>query len=135
MAWKESRLYSIFKFKCPRCHEGDMFTPGTLFNPAKFSKMYPKCSCCGQSFEPEPGYYFGAMFVSYAINTALFVAVWVALNVILGDYSITTMVVTIVIMAILFLSLIFRLSRSIWINIFIGYEGPCDQIPKKQGFK
>lgn len=44
-----------------------MFPEGTLFS-TKFMKMNEKCFCCGQSFMPEPGYYFGAMFVSYGLN-------------------------------------------------------------------
>src|SRR5690554_7655593 len=73
---KGSKIYSIVTCRCPKCHEGKMF-PGMLFHPNKFSKMHDYCQVCGQSFEPEPGFYFGSMFVSYAINMAIFLAFWI----------------------------------------------------------
>jgi uncharacterized protein (DUF983 family) len=135
MARKESVLRSIFTFSCPRCHDGRMFPEGTLFKVRKFAIMHKSCPCCGQSFEPEPGYYFGAMFVSYAINTALFVTVWVALTFLVEEVTVVMMVASLLFISIFFLPVIFRLSRALWIHIFIRYEGPCDQIPKKEGFR
>lgn len=37
--------------------------------------MYAACPNCHVSLEPEPGFYFGAMFVSYAFTVAILVAV------------------------------------------------------------
>ena len=124
---KKSFLKSIFHFKCPRCHEGDMFLKGQFFNPAKFSIMNKNCGHCGQSFEPEPGYYFGAMFISYGINTALFISVWVALYLIKEDYSLTLLLTLLGVAAIVFLPFIYRISRSIWIAIFIPFEGEFEK--------
>ena len=69
---KGSKIYSIVTCKCPKCHEGRMFPAHTLYHPAKFNKMNARCEVCNQSFEPEPGFYFGSMFVSYGVNTAFF---------------------------------------------------------------
>ena len=122
-----SLLSTIVNCKCPKCRKGRMFPKGTFANPLKFSKMNERCSECGQSFEPEPGYYFGAMFVSYALNTALFIAAWVLLTVIYPDYSLSTLLILLGLTVILSLPLIFRLSRSIWIAIFIPYQKPAAQ--------
>lgn len=100
-----------------------MFLRGKLLNPAKFSIMNKSCAHCGQSFEPEPGYYFGAMFVSYGINTALFITAWVALTVIKPDYSLSLLLSLLGITVLIFLPFIYRVSRSIWIAIFISYKG------------
>ncbi|WP_114782582.1 DUF983 domain-containing protein [Botryobacter ruber] len=125
MSWKETKLYSILNFKCPRCHEGDMFEKGTLFNYRRFSRMNDKCSCCGQTFEPEPGFYYGAMFISYGFSTALFVLVWIMLSFLVEEVTLTMMVLTLIIIVVGLLPLTFRLSRSIWLNIFVKYQGPC----------
>lgn len=130
MSWKESKLYSILTVKCPRCHEGNMFQEGTLYS-RRFSAMHEKCPCCGQAFEPEPGYYYGAMFVSYAISTAIFVAIWIALSFFVEEITLTMMVITLLIVVVGLLPVNFRLSRVLWINIFIRYEGPCDSIGHK----
>lgn len=130
-SWKETKLYSILAVKCPRCHEGDMFPPNTLYKPSKFDKMHEFCSCCGQPFEPEPGYYYGAMFVSYAFSTAIFVAVWIALSFLVEEVSLTMMIIAILVIVVGLLPINFRLSRSLWINFFISYKGPCKEIRKK----
>jgi hypothetical protein len=36
----------------------------------------------------------------------------------------------VVVIAVGLLPVTFRLSRAMWINIFIRYEGPCALIPK-----
>lgn len=94
-------------------------------------KMNKVCSCCGQSFEPEPGYYFGAMFVSYALNTALFVAVWIALEVFVSDVTTTLMIIALLTVVFGLLPLTFRWSRVLWINIFVRYQDNAKAIPLK----
>lgn len=107
-----------------------MFPAGTLYS-SKFAKMHPNCPCCGQSFEPEPGYYFGAMFVSYGISTAIFLAAFFVLSLLVEEITMLMVFATVVGVVVGLLPVIFRLSRSLWINIFIRYEGPCDQIKKR----
>ncbi len=119
---KDSKLLSICRCKCPRCHEGDMFLKNHLWKPTGFHKMNKTCAYCGQSFEPEPGFYFGAMFVSYGINTAIFIALWVLLEVTVEEISLTAILSLMVATILLFLPLTFRLSRSIWITLFVPYR-------------
>lgn len=130
MSKGNSLLYSIATVKCPRCHEGNMFPEGTLYT-TKFADMHQNCPCCGQSFEPEPGYYYGAMYVSFGINVAIFFLSLVILHQLVEEVTMGMMIGVVAVVVVGFLPVIFRLSRVIWINIFIRYEGPCDQIPKK----
>lgn len=130
MSQEKSLLYSIITEKCPRCREGNMFPKGTLYS-TKFTVMHKHCSCCGQSFEPEPGYYFGAMFISYAINTGIFLVALLILSQFVKELTVLMVAGVVVGVVVGFLPIIYRLSRAIWINIFIRYEGPCSQIPKK----
>ena len=109
-----------------------MFPRNTLYSVTQFSKMHEHCDCCGQCFEPRVGYYYGAMFVSYALSTAIFIAAWVALSLLTEEVTLTMMIVTILVAVVGLLPVNFRLSRSVWINIFIGYEGTSRQILKKQ---
>ena len=44
-------------------------------------------TCCDLKYSREPGFYFGAMFVSYALGVALFVTIWVATAVLYPEYS------------------------------------------------
>ena len=123
-------ISSILTQKCPRCREGEMFPQGTLYTP-KFADMHQNCACCGQDLEPEPGYYFGAMYVSFAFNVAIFLIALFVLSQLVAEVT-TTMVLTLILSVVIgFLPVIFRLSRALWINIFIRYEGPCNQITYK----
>lgn len=120
---KDSTLKSILKCTCPRCHTGKMFEEFTLSKPSSLISMHKYCSQCNQSFEPEPGFYFGAMFVSYALNAALFISVWVMIELIFDNYSLFHLLLGIGLVALLSFPWVFRVSRSIWISLFVSYKG------------
>jgi uncharacterized protein (DUF983 family) len=130
MNQKRSLLYSIAKAKCPRCREGDMFPKGTLFS-TKFADMRKYCTCCGQSFEPEPGFYYGAMYVSFALNVGLFIVALFLLSLVVEEVTMGMLIGLILITSLGMLPIFFRLARLLWINIFVKYEGPSAQIPQK----
>jgi uncharacterized protein (DUF983 family) len=121
-----STIAGILTMRCPKCREGKMFPEGTLYS-THFMKMNSTCSCCGQSFMPEPGYYFGAMFVSYGINAAFFIAVWLLMYLLMDDISITAMIVALLVVVFGLLPITFRLSRVLWIYIFVRYQGPAER--------
>jgi uncharacterized protein (DUF983 family) len=52
--------------KCPRCREGKMFA-NTMYG-FHLQKMNDCCPNCGFRFEREPGYFYAAMYVGYAMN-------------------------------------------------------------------
>lgn len=71
--------------KCPRCRTGNMFaTPIYSF---KGQKMNEFCPYCHLKFEREPGYFYVAMFVSYAMNVAQMVTLAVATYILTGSNS------------------------------------------------
>jgi hypothetical protein len=84
--------------------------------------MYPTCGHCHQSFEPEPGFYFGAMFVSYGINTLLFIASWITLTLVYPSYSLFLLLGLLIGIVMLSLPFSFRLSRSIWLALFVRFD-------------
>jgi len=116
-------LSSVLRNKCPRCHEGDLFLTKNPYSFSNIDKMPDTCPNCGQKYWIEPGFYYGAMYISYALTVALSVAVFVAM-IVLWHFDIKWYLgLNFTAMAVLF-PLIFRLSRSIWAHIFIK--------PKKQ---
>ena len=102
-----------------------MFPEHSLYT-GRFMKMNERCSCCGQSFEPEPAYYFGAMFISYALNAGYFIALWVALLILMDNITDSLMIGGTAVLVIGLLPITFRLSRVLWIYIFIRYRGPIE---------
>jgi len=63
-----SKAWAMLHAKCPRCRRGDMFE-GQLYSITK-NKIKQDCPHCGLHFEIEPGYFYAAMYVSYALNIA-----------------------------------------------------------------
>jgi uncharacterized protein (DUF983 family) len=63
---KTSKLYAIIHSKCPHCRRGDIFTGNVYgFNIQRTNEV---CSHCNQRFEIEPGYFYAAMYLSYALS-------------------------------------------------------------------
>ncbi len=120
---KFPRLYSIFFNKCPKCHEGQFFQTNNPYNLKKFDKMNEKCSRCGENFTPEPGFYVGAMYVSYGISVAVTSLYFFGLVIFLKVSAIIVLAI-LVLSIILLMPISFRLSRLIWINFFVDYEKP-----------
>lgn len=63
---KTSKFYAIVKGKCPQCRRGGIFT-GNIYG-FNIQRTNYNCSHCNQRFEIEPGYFYAAMYVSYAMN-------------------------------------------------------------------
>jgi uncharacterized protein (DUF983 family) len=59
--------------KCPRCRRGQVFT-GAIY-ALKTKKMNEVCPVCKLRFEREPGYFYVAMFSSYALSVAEIVTI------------------------------------------------------------
>jgi uncharacterized protein (DUF983 family) len=116
---KETRLYSILHHKCPRCHEGELFA-STPYSK-DFIKMPRQCSHCELYYEREPSFFTGAMYVSYALQVALFTTVYVALRVLFDPSTEVYMVVNVLAALVLF-PVTLRLSRAIYINFFFSYK-------------
>ena len=136
MPYKTSALYSILNNKCPRCHEGDFWKQSKPFK-VMFIKdaeqMHETCSACDLKYEQEKGYWYGAMYASYAFGVAVFVTIWVATTILLPKGFNIWLQISIMLFFILGTSPIsYYLSRPIWINIFIRYEGTAKEIKEKQ---
>lgn len=107
--------------KCPRCHEGEVFKNRNPYHSLAFAKMYEHCKHCGQSFDPEPGFYQGAMYVSYALTLGVTLPVGLILLLVLNASLFWILGILTVILLVM-LPVIFRLSRLVWLNFFIPYR-------------
>lgn len=83
MMSKTSKLKAVIKAKCPRCRRGDIFT-GPMYS-FKAQKTHANCPHCEMRFEIEPGYFYAAMYVSYALNVAEMVTIGIATYVFSGS--------------------------------------------------
>ena len=77
---------------------------------------------CHVKYEKEPGFFTGAMYVSYAIGVAASVTTWVALVVLLPDLGILPQIITIMSVMLLGSPWFYPLSKIIWANMFFHYK-------------
>ena len=118
---KGSKLYSIFTGACPKCHEESMYFNKNPYALTETLKIREKCSHCNTKYRLEPSFFFGAMYVSYGVGVAFAVAAFVISHLIFG-FNLMTSFIVIVIILILTYPIIMRLSRNIWINMFMNYD-------------
>jgi uncharacterized protein (DUF983 family) len=121
---KGTILYSVFKMKCPQCQEGDFFV-SYPYNLKKAGDLHENCSVCGLKYAKEPGFYYGAMYVSYAISVAIFVTFWVSFNLFFDEVSAFLQLTIIVVAFLLATPYVYALSKIIWANLFIKYDPNC----------
>jgi uncharacterized protein (DUF983 family) len=74
---------SALHAKCPKCRTGNMFANGMYHFGGQ--KMHSECPHCGFHFEIEPGYFYVAMFISYAMNVAEAVTLAIATYILTGN--------------------------------------------------
>lgn len=118
---KSSKIRSIIQGTCPRCHEGPVFIHKSPYHSWSFTKMHEHCNHCGQSFDPEPGFYQGAMYVSYALALGVTFPVGVLLLFVLNA-SLFVVLGVLTFLLLVLLPVIFRLSRLVWLHFFIRYQ-------------
>jgi uncharacterized protein (DUF983 family) len=117
-------IKNLFSFKCPRCHEGDLFV-NKWYNFSNGNKMVECCSVCGQRTELEPGFYHGTGYVSYALTVGFSIVTFVIWEIATG-YTFKNIEIfwwfPINVGALLLMQpWLMRLSRIIWLTAF--YKG------------
>lgn len=118
MFGKGSKLYSITRSKCPHCHEGDIFK-SSIFEGVY--NMHQNCPVCGQRYEIEPGFFWGAMYVGYGLSSA-YMLTGFAICMLIFKLSMMQSFMITIIPGLIIMLYIARLARVIWMNIYIGYD-------------
>ncbi len=110
-----SRIKSLFQYKCPKCESGEVFSERKYLS---LGKMNANCSKCQHKFEQEPGFFFGAMYVSYALTIAIAVAIYVISHLLFESLSIAEIVGVIALSFVVFAPINYKISRMVWMYIF-----------------
>jgi len=128
---KRNFILNALMKKCPRCQEGDLFIkPFEFSNPVN---MPEKCPVCNQKYEPEPGFYYGSMFLSYIFSAFFFLGI-IGFCLIVLKMSLNASMVVLLVTAALTYFFFLRMSRSIWINLMIKYDPNAKEKRDVQSF-
>src|SRR5690242_21482502 len=100
-------LGRALRLRCPLCGQGRLFR-GWL-------TMHRQCPHCGVTFEREPGFFLGSIYINYGL-TALIVAILypvLMFNRIVGK---TPLLLAAIAFTVFFPILIFPWARSLWLG-------------------
>ena len=119
MAFSDSAFGAVVTCKCPRCRKADMFTNKNpdIFN--EMAKMPKHCPNCGLKLEPETGFYYGSMYLSYAIGVFSSLLFFAILN---FGFGIQTTYAFIIVAGLWLLGspYLFRFSRALWLSLYVN---------------
>ncbi len=121
MIRKGMKLYSILFGACPKCHQESMYINKNPYAISDVLKMHDRCSHCNSKYQIEPSFFYGSMYVSYGVGIAFAVAAFIISYELLGS-SLMGAFIAIVITLVGLMPVIMRLSRNIWINLFMSYD-------------
>ena len=99
-----------------------MFPDTNPYHLRQTAHMYTHCTRCGLNFEPEPGYFYGAMYVSYAFTVALSVLVFFLYYLFFWIFGVLVFMIILSVILIAVSPYTFRTSRAIWLNFFHKYN-------------
>ncbi len=118
---KGTKIYSIFTGACPKCHNESMYKTKNPYILSDVLKINDNCSKCGTRYRLEPSFFYGSMYVSYGVGIAFAVAAFI-ISYVFFESTLMTAFISIVFTLIILGPVIMRLSRNIWINMFMSYD-------------
>tara|TARA_B100001059_G_scaffold124280_1_gene124269 strand:- start:185 stop:565 length:381 start_codon:yes stop_codon:yes gene_type:complete len=118
---KGAKIYSILFGVCPKCHKESMYVIKNPYQLYDTLKMHERCRHCSTKYKIEPSFFYGSMYVSYGVGIVFALLAFFISNIIF-DSSLKISFVSIVITLIGFMPIIMRVSRNIWINLFMSYD-------------
>ncbi|CAN5754089.1 DUF983 domain-containing protein [soil metagenome] len=121
-----NKILSIAKGKCPCCHQGDVFTGKRQLLPFKFPPMNEKCAVCDLRFEKEPGFFYGSMYVSYALGIWEGVIIFLLGGLFVEEIFDVRILYAFIASQVILRVVNYRLSRLIWMHMFVDKE-KCEQ--------
>jgi hypothetical protein len=114
---RDNNLFlNIVREKCPNCGKTEVFKKKQKF--LELPVMKEDCEICHYHFDREPGYFLGAMYISYGLAVLQGILTFLFLYIFFP--KIDTMLVVLFILAVLttFSMKNYKLSRIIYIHIF-----------------
>ncbi len=106
-----------------------MFKSGNPFKKLKLSHIFDmpeRCTVCNQRYEMEQGFWYGTGYVSYALAVALsvatFIAWWVLIGISVDDNRVFYWLGFNALLLVVLQPWLMRLSRVIYIYIFVRYD-------------
>ena len=113
---KKSLVSNILKEKCPNCGQGHVYEKKKNF--FQLPVMNDKCDVCQYFFDREPGYFLGAMYISYGLAVFQGILTFLIVTIFLPLIPTIWVVLVILLVICMFSLKNYKLSRVIYMHIF-----------------
>jgi uncharacterized protein (DUF983 family) len=100
------KLFGLLQQRCPRCLKGPIYRRGMA--------MHTHCPQCQLRYEREPGYFMGAMYISYGLATLIIGAFMLMLHLTLPTWDLGWIVLLATGIFLPFVPFTSRFARVIW---------------------
>jgi len=131
---KPNFLWSTITMRCPRCRRGEMFKNAKPYKKLKLSyilDMYDTCPVCSQKFDLEPGFWYGTGYISYGLfilfSAVTFILWWIFIGISVDDNRVLFWLLINSVVIIILQPWFMRLSRVVYLNIFVKYNENYDK--------
>ena len=118
---KGNKLKAMLSGKCPKCEKGNIFI-SKWWQITEFSKMNKTCPNCHINFEVEPGFFYGAMYMSYGFSLLIMIFGGVLIYNVFNDPPVLYYVIPITLVSLLFTPWNFRISRVFYLHLVSGIK-------------
>ncbi len=105
---------ALLRGKCPRCRQGNIF-PTSMLSYRKLSEVHHRCPDCGVSLNPEPDFYYGAMYISYGFSVAIVINVLLILNYLFDDPDVWVYASTVLAANVILVPAMLRYSKILYL--------------------
>lgn len=109
-------IFDIINEKCPKCGQSHVFQKSKKI--FEMPLMYETCSHCQYKFDREPGYFLGAMYISYGIAVLVCILVFLLFYFALPSLPIIYSPVAMAVATLLIAKKNYKISRIIYIHLF-----------------
>lgn len=122
----EAKWRYAVSLKCPTCGEGKLFQSKHPYQLKAILDMNDHCPNCGEDFSVEPGFYHGAMYMSYIITSAMCLAllpVYIAFNFSREQFLDNAFyyIGACALMLVFSAPFVTQLSRAVWLTIHVKF--------------
>lgn len=114
-------IYSTTANKCARCHKGKVFENNNPYSFKNALTMKESCSECNLKYEREPGFFYGALYVSYALMSGIFI-IWFLADLLWIHMDAVTLAIIVASTMLALFPVVYRSARIIWLNFFIRFD-------------
>jgi uncharacterized protein (DUF983 family) len=116
-----AKVRSILRMRCPFCLNGAFFVSHP-YDLKHAGDVHERCASCGHRFSKEPGFYWGALFVSYGLSIGFSLMTYGIAWAIRPDLGILGFFIAVVTATVLAAPYLYALSKIIWANLFFHYD-------------